>query len=59
MFLEGSKIDLTTFWDNQILQVANSSEEVEMDDDDERVSLSDPLGDFLALFLVGRGKSVG
>ncbi len=32
--------------------------EVEMDDDDERVSLSDPLGDFLALFLVGRGNSV-
>ena len=35
------------------------SEEVEMDDDNERVSLSDPLGDFLALFLVGRGNSVG
>ena len=34
-------------------------EEFEMDDDDERVSLSDPLGDFLALFLVGRGNSVG
>ena len=34
-------------------------EEVDMDDDDERVSLSDPLGDFLALFLVGRGNSVG
>ena len=33
--------------------------EVEMDDDDERVSLSDPLGDFLALFLVGRGNSIG
>lgn len=33
--------------------------EVEMDDDDERVSLSDPLGDFLALFLVGRGNLVG
>ena len=31
----------------------------EMDDDDERVSLLDPLGDFLALFLVGRGNSVG
>jgi len=30
-----------------------------MDDDDERVSLSDPLGNFLALFLVGRGNSVG
>jgi hypothetical protein len=30
-----------------------------MDDDDERVSLSDPLGDFLALFLLGRGSSVG
>jgi len=28
------------------------------DDDDERVSLSDPLGDFLALFLLGRGNSV-
>ena len=30
-----------------------------MDDVDERVSLSDSLGDFLALFLVGRGNSVG
>ena len=30
-----------------------------MDVVDERVSLSDPLGDFLALFLLGRGSSVG
>ena len=30
-----------------------------MDDVDERVSLSDPLGDFLALLLLGRGNSVG
>ena len=30
-----------------------------MDDDDERVSLSNPLGEFLALFLLGRGNSVG
>jgi len=30
-----------------------------MDDDDERVSLSNPLGDFLALFLVARGNSAG
>ena len=30
-----------------------------MDDDDEIVSLSNPLGDFLALSLVGRGNSVG
>ena len=30
-----------------------------MDDDDEIISLLDPLGDFLALFLLGRGNSVG
>jgi len=30
-----------------------------MDDVDERVSLSDSLGDFLALFLVGRDNLVG
>lgn len=29
-----------------------------MDDDDERVSHLDPSGDFLALFLLGRGNSV-
>ena len=31
----------------------------EMDDDDERVSLSDPSGSFLALFLLRRGNFVG
>ena len=35
------------------------SEEVEMDEVDKRFSLSDSLGDFLALFLVGRDNSVG
>ena len=30
-----------------------------MGDVDERVSMSDSCGDFLTLFLVGRGKSVG
>jgi len=30
-----------------------------MDDDDERVSLSDPSGVFLTLLLLGRGNSIG